>query len=441
MVLSAAYVLFGIVLLVVFLLLLLAQEPSLKIYVDKHGIGGVRSTLSSKLKVFTLNFNSEIILVDNEFKLRDLRSARIIKWIKEQDPDVIFICEGWNTKTSPSVVEDIGKAIDYDFHYILNLGLPGFGNDSSGILCRKSLQMDSIITGNLSGSSFSIGDRKNWIIPFGVITSFVGCRIHVFDPETQQNVSVFCYGTHLLGNSAIQITDLLQKIEIHIHSIEPESNYPNRLLMGDFNTSPDDPILMKEILPKNDWQDCWLISGDGSSGNTFCSDPNSNTYNPFTLGAGQFPIQNIPLPNTRFDYIFLKSNDLESLCTEKVFESALEGVWMSDHAAVLSTFQLKSKKNINHLIIDDALIQSLNPEEMIQINITGLKGFTISNNTKESSMHFQIIPKNKNNTVFPTNSVTIPPATVASFILYGQGLYRSKLQVNNQSFRIDLIQA
>src|SRR4051812_4011314 len=77
--------------------------------------------ITSRLfKVLELNFNSEIVACDDrDEKIRDRRFAAMIEYIKQEDPDVILLNEGWNYQDHPSVAIPLAAATGYNYHYRL----------------------------------------------------------------------------------------------------------------------------------------------------------------------------------------------------------------------------------------------------------------------------------------------------------------------------------
>jgi endonuclease/exonuclease/phosphatase family metal-dependent hydrolase len=307
-------------------------------------IGWARPALAlpggKTLKVLSLNFNAEIFLSDRDQRIQAMRIPRILQWIRQNDPDVVLIQEAWSFHADPSVALTLGRALNYDVAYRLDMGAPGFMYDSVAILAKKSLHMSEEKDIVLPHSAKFSGDGKTWVIVTGAVTVAVGVVVRLPD-----GTPVWVYTSHLGGaNDAErkdQLTAMDQAIRGHVAQDHADWNTAHVIAGGDLNSYPDYPSI--QYMKSQGYEDTWAAAHPElvSTGDeiTDCGDPTSAYFNPFAIGAGMFPSQNDPGSRAcgKIDYIFAHGPDHRTLASTVTFTSPTEGLWMSDHYGVLST--------------------------------------------------------------------------------------------------------
>lgn len=148
--------------------------------------------------------------------------------------------------------------------------------------------------------------------------------------------------THLnwkLHEANVRIEQVHAIVE-HVDRLAPEGTRTlPAVLVGDFNAEPDSDEIrfLKGFHVSNGkstfFADAWHWSGDGSPGYTF------DRRNPFAAISHE--------PPRRIDYIFKRGLDaqhrLEPVRTEVVFDTAINGVFASDHFGLVSELELSDE--------------------------------------------------------------------------------------------------
>jgi len=290
------------------------------------------------LKTLTLNFNSEEVLQDKSSQIRDARFKSIQEWVKQNEPDIIFIQEGWNYHGMPSVIVPLAKIIDYDYAYRVGEGIPFLLADSSGILVKKSLHLTQTRNFELPYGKSEIGNGGGWVLPLGANSYAVGGRITLEDGS-----SLYAYSTHLISNgdtgavaglNAIHQTILNQALS---NGENPENM--RSIIAGDFNSKPNDPglIAIKSLGYRDTFAEAHPGLETAENSCTLCMDPHSVYFNPVTISPAQFPKQAEIGGNDRIDYILARGPQIKTLASTVVFTKPIHHVWMSDHMGVMST--------------------------------------------------------------------------------------------------------
>lgn len=293
------------------------------------------STLKpQKLKVLTLNFNSEVASTDHQSRLRDLRFQAILDWIAIHDPDVILMQEAWNFHNDPSVAQSIARAAGYDVTYNIGMGFPGIFWDGDAILAKKKYHMAGTRTWTLQPSSPYLGDGKSWVIELGSVTYGLIGRLTLEDGKP-----VYVVDTHLIGATAQdrdqQTADLLLKVKQSVEDDGVDFNQAKIILGGDLNSSPTD--LLNVRLKDAGFVDTWEQLHPGVPNPTDCSDPTQREFNPMSI-AVSFPDQSDEDSDDPSDYLFYRGQRLVGLGITRVFTVPFEGVWMSDHYGLVATY-------------------------------------------------------------------------------------------------------
>lgn len=397
------------------------------------------SNAPQALKVFTLNFNSEVVLHDTNYRLRDLRFPAILDWLRQNDPDVIFIQEGWNYRHSASIVSDIAKALGYDFTYRLDMGAPLLMYDSNGILAKKSLQMFDRKNFKLPKSALDFGDGKNWIVVTGSVSYGISAKLRLSNGET-----VYVVTTHLIDDSpndrADQVLALNHWIEKVIKKDHGDPAKAKIIIAGDMNSTPDS--LPVQTYLQLGYRDSWATAHPGIPGLTECSDPTLPNFNPYTIGVRQFPDQSTIDGDNRIDYVFTRGDGIQVLAETDVLTGPFDGVWMSDHFGLLATLSVNGTMtnpvanpirdtqdidkpeilNLTEKLLDCDSIDCLAP--LLELTVRGPHGFVVFNNTHHDA-HFQIQGPGF---IFPSSEVTLDEGHVGSFSILQDGIYSVSIE-------------
>jgi endonuclease/exonuclease/phosphatase family metal-dependent hydrolase len=289
----------------------------------------------SPLKILTFNFNSEDVPNDSDYVIRDLRFNALTSWIKQNNPDVVFLQEAWNYRNVPSVGLAIAEATGYDVAYYLGEGFKGILLDSNVILTKKSLSMTSVQYTKLPHSADSLGDGKTWVIPFGAVTWAITAKVSLSDGQ-----AVYLATSHLIGSSTSDRGDQAKAIDTTLRAQVAADglawSQANVVIAGDFNSIPSDPG--PTYLMANGYQDSFTVNHPGDTSCTNCGDPAAPWFDPIEIGAGLFPSQASEDGSFRFDYIFYHSPNYVPLASTLTFSKPVGGTWMSDHYGIASTF-------------------------------------------------------------------------------------------------------
>ena len=293
------------------------------------------------IKTVSLNFNSETVPEDFRSRLRDRRINAMISWMKQNSPDLIFIEEGWNHRGSPSIVKSLAEAMGYTYHYRLTMGVNGLLMDSNGILLRPGFEIEDAATFKLAHASPTLGDGKTWIVSLGSTSWGVGAKI-----KTPGGNTLYAYATHLIGKTEAKRRDQVKSLHDAIeHQIFAQGEDPAQakiLIAGDLNETPDSSTLnaLRSLGYQDSFKEAHPEARDISQVCTFCGNPFNDSYNPMTLAPNQVPAQSAIEGDLRIDYILSKGPEIRSRASTIVFTEPLNGVWMSDHYGLETTFEL-----------------------------------------------------------------------------------------------------
>ncbi len=305
---------------------------------------------ASPLKVLTLNFNAEIVVEDQSHFIRDHRFQALVDWIQQNDPDLVFIVEGWNFHQAASVIPELAKAVGYDVHYRLSMGIPGLVMDSDGILVKKKFNLRDPSADLLPHSTWSLGDGIHWLFTPGTVSRAVGGLLTLEDGSP-----LFAYSAHLVASSQPQRDDQILALDeiVKTHALKQgmDPKKVNVLLAGDFNSEPN-ALGIQKLVQERGYVDVFKVMHPEIETCTYCADPNSPNFDPMTNAPGQFPPQNTPDHNQRIDYIFAKGGDLKGsrdvttlvpLAATLTFTSTINQVWMSDHFGIAATLSFNAE--------------------------------------------------------------------------------------------------
>ena len=290
------------------------------------------------LKTLTLNFNSETTIQDRAFKIRDVRFKAMQEWVKQNDPDIIFVQEGWNYRGAPSVIIPLAHAIGYDYAYRVGEGIPFLLADSNGILVKKSLHLSQARNFELPYGKPEIGNGSGWIFPLGANSYAVGGRITLRDGS-----SMYVYSTHLISNGQVGAVAGLEAIHLEVMNQAiangEDTDKTRSIIAGDFNSKTNDPALV--AIRAFGYQDTFAQAhpslDTAENACTMCMDPMSVYFNPMSISPAQFPKQATIGGNERIDYLLTRGPEIRTLASTMVFTQPLHDVWMSDHMGVMST--------------------------------------------------------------------------------------------------------
>jgi len=295
---------------------------------------------SELLKVATLNFNDEMTPEDTHSEMRDLRFQSMTEWIQNNQPDIVFIEEGWSYHNYPSVVAPLAEATGYSYTYRLTMGVNGILLDSNGVLVKNTFRWDEKYDYKLAHSSASLGNGKTWIVSLGSSSWGIGGRV-----TSPAGNPLYLYATHLIASTDAQRADSLvslhQGIEGEIVGNGESAAQANIFIAGDFNSDPGSAVL-NQILNLG-YKDTFDLAHPGMTTQaacTLCSNPLTTEFNPMTIAPGQLPAQNEESGNDRIDYIIAKSPKATVLASTLIFTERQNGIWMSDHFGVMSTILL-----------------------------------------------------------------------------------------------------
>lgn len=406
------------------------------------------SAFASPLKVLQLNFNSEEVPNDSNYFVRDLRFASIVQWIKENDPDLVLIQEGWNYRTDPAIGVAIARAVGYDVAYRIGMGFPGYMLDSNALLAKKSLQMAGERDIKLPHSAPEIGDGKTWAVGFGAVTWAVGVTLTLPNGE-----HLYAYTSHLIGSTTQDRADQLKAIDSDLHSRVAANgdswDKAHVILGGDFNSAPQETG--PAWLVQEGYVDSFNFVHPGDTSCTDCADPSYPYFNPTTVGAGLVPNQADETDSARYDYIFSHGPGLKPLSSTLIFTVPYGGIWMSDHYGVVSTFGDESDPVVGGPVHDPdnpiAATQLLNlgndpflcsdsweqnqdcASDLGSVTVDGPRGFTVQN---RSDFYVEVEITGPGH-ILTNPEAPLNPGEAASFSFTEEGDYRYTIRNNVQS--------
>ncbi|MBI3555895.1 MAG: endonuclease/exonuclease/phosphatase family protein [Deltaproteobacteria bacterium] len=290
---------------------------------------------SHLLRVLSLNFNAEMVPNDIDSRLRDGRFRALLDWVGVNHPDVILLQEGWNYHGDPSVAITLARALHWDMDYRLDMGAPGFLYDSVAILAKKSLHLSEVQAIELPHSAHSIGDGKNWVLVTGAVSYGVGGRITLADGE-----SAYLYTTHLVGDTDSDKRDQMLALNSAIQA-QVEKNggvwgTTKVITGGDLNSPPGS--LLDQAIRSAGYTDAWEVNHPTDPGFTDCANVTDACFNPMELGGYLFPDQAGENSSGRIDHLYALGRGISPLASTIVFNLPINGVWMSDHYGLLTTY-------------------------------------------------------------------------------------------------------
>lgn len=405
------------------------------------------SHASELIKVASWNFNSEVVPEDRASALREHRFEALVNWVNAQSPDIIFIEEGWNFRGYPTVAIPLADAVGYELTYRLTMGLNGFLLDSNAVLIKKGFHFDETHNFKLPHHAPTIGNGSSWIVSLGATSWGVGGRI-----TTPKGNPVYAYATHLIASKEAERADDLQGLHALIEQeITDRGENPAEasiVIAGDFNAHPESSVL-SSILEKG-YADTFAGAHPSYSPEeacTECSDPTSPLFNPLTIGPGEFPAQNDINGNEHIDYVLVKAKNYLPLASTLIFTEPMNGVWMSDHYGVMSTFLFGLKGDDLVQAIANPERDETRPREASQIvevtddNLTcdedgcwhDLPDLLASTATGVTyinhSTHKIKVVINGDADIWPRNFAKLPPGKVAAFF-FGSGAHHFDYEIS-----------
>ncbi|MGZ3689165.1 MAG: endonuclease/exonuclease/phosphatase family protein, partial [Bdellovibrionota bacterium] len=319
----------------------------------------------------------------------------------------------------------------------------GYMYDSDAVLAKKSLRLSGQKNLKLPHSALDIGDGKSWIIVTGAVSYAVGVRLTLPGGEP-----IYAYSTHLVASSEADRRDQLASLNSALQKRVSEEggdwSTAKVILGGDFNSGPKAPGPL--FMRAQGYQDTWLsahASEAADPGFTNCMQWWTACYNPFTLGSGQFPEQDLPDPDTRIDYIYTHGKGMTVRSSAVEFTSPYDGVWMSDHYGVVSTIGVD--EGADAIAVANVPPQSALPppaflnvtEDLFECDdwrygcratlaetvVEGSRGLTIRDGTKgELNIHIRGPGR-----VFTSPDAQLSDGQYASFVFDRAGIYTLKM--------------
>lgn len=385
-------------------------------------------TTPTQLKVLTLNFNSENFLNDPTFQVRDLRFEGLKKWVKENDPDIILLEEAWSYRGEWSVARTIARAIGYDISTRLEMGFFDLFFEADAVLAKKSLQMSEPFAIKLPHSAWEIGNGNTWVIELGSVSYAVGAKLTLANGEP-----VFVYVSHLTGNTPADRGDQAQAIVADAQTRSKAAGVgwdkANVIIGGDLNSRPTDPAA--QAILHSEFMDTFEAAHPGDSSCSLCEIPESAWFNPFTIAPGQVPSQATDQEYSRVDYIFSHSRHFLPLASTLTFTAPYNGIWMSDHYGVTTTFANYRDSGFPNPTHDSpesiapAAVQKITPEMLVcphhypgdcsmdlpDLTVDGPRGIAVENRS-EQPIFVEIYGRGK---VYANNSASLNPGEQAAF--------------------------
>ena len=163
-----------------------------------------------------------------------------MQWVKDNDPDVLFLEEAWSYRSDPTVALTLARTLGYDLAYRLEMGFPDFFYEADAVLAKKSLHMSGEKDLKLPHSAWEIGNGKTWVIPFGGVSYAVGVVLTLADGEPDACLRdpfdrLYDFGSsrsgagHPGGRASPRKEDGIDWEDAHV------------VIGGDFNSYPTDP--------------------------------------------------------------------------------------------------------------------------------------------------------------------------------------------------------
>jgi endonuclease/exonuclease/phosphatase family metal-dependent hydrolase len=401
-------------------------------------------TQSGGLKYLTLNFNDEIVLADGGEVLRDMRFKAITDWVEKNQPDVITMQEVWNYRGHPSVATVLGQELGYDVAYRLGVGVPGLEYDSNAILAKKKFHMSGEEDTKLPHSAISIGNGKGWIIALGAATWSIGVKLTMDDGKP-----LYVYTSHLLGDTPKLRGDQFRAIQALIKKRLAKDGISwdeaRVIFSGDTNSEPTEPG--PKFMVAEGYADTWAETHPGDPGLTDCSLPESDWFNPMSIGGRQFPSQNDEGIDERIDYVFAHGDAVSPRASTLEFTRPYMGVWMSDHYGLFATLGGDPNVHLANLARDSeetgtpTEIRTIGDElwdcdhspetyagvcdrELPEATVTGPRGFTFLNR----SSYVAEVTFDGPGPVFTSKHATLDPKEQGTFVFVVDGDYKYRVE-------------
>ena len=412
-------------------------------------------TPAQALKVLTLNFNDEDVLLDPDNQVKDFRFEALVNWVKQNDPDIILMQEVWEYRGDASVGITLAQALGYDLNYRLDMGAPLLLYDSNVILAKKSLKMKNLAPLKLPHSALELGDGKTWIISLGTISYAIGSRLTLNNGEP-----LYVYTSHLIAENDSERNDQIKAVDRRIRKQlkKDGQNYSTAKIIfgGDLNAHTDTDGI--QYLLKNGYQDTWSQAHPGDTSCTNCANPLESYFNPFTIGANQFPDQSDETISERIDYIFAKGVGQKTLASTLTFTSPQSGIWMSDHYGLVSVIGMggtpegdypNPTRDFMNPIADATVLKAddtlfgCNPDDrskpcsvaLPEIEVTSVRGLALLNQSKQG-LEFHIRGPGK---IYTDKDADLDSGDVAAFTFSTPGDFKYTIENDDGVKRHGLI--
>ncbi|MDR3608164.1 MAG: endonuclease/exonuclease/phosphatase family protein [Oligoflexia bacterium] len=385
------------------------------------------------LKILTLNFNSEEVVNDSDFFVRDLRFRGLKQWVLENDPDIILLQEAWTYHRDHSVSISLARAIGYDVSFQLEMGFLHLFDEADAVLTKKSLAVSEKRAIKLPHSAPELGNGKTWVIAFGAVSYAVKAKLKLPNGEP-----LYAYSTHLTGSSASDRADQANAIIDDARASAARDGVPweqaHVIVGGDFNSAPDElaPLAMERA----GFVDTFDAAHPGDPSCSLCEQPDQPWFNPFTIAPGQFPSQASDSDYDRIDYVFSHEPELKPIASTLTFTAPYRGVWMSDHYGVTSILAPVESYGVENPIHDysgeiaPTVIQTVTSETLYgpgplpPLYVNGPRGVSIEN---RSDIHIDIFMDGPGY-IFSNSRASLDRGQQASFTFDTPGDYTYVIQ-------------
>lgn len=241
------------------------------------------------------------------------RLPLIREGLRALDADVIGLQEVLGFPGMPSQADEIAQGLGYHVHHVPAWHVGGGLTFGNAILSKYPL---------VDGASLPLPS------PEGLDTRTVAfARVEAPHGPMPVFVTHLTYQLHLGHSRCEQVRALIE----HVKVLAPVDG-PPPVLMGDFNADPDSDEMryLRGMTPLGGtsvyFADCWTATGNTSPGYTY---DRRNTY---ALRSRE--------PSRRIDYIYVRGPDRslrgEPLSARLALDECVDGVWPSDHFAVVA---------------------------------------------------------------------------------------------------------
>jgi endonuclease/exonuclease/phosphatase family metal-dependent hydrolase len=229
------------------------------------------------------------------------------------EPDIVALQEVLGFTGMPSQADEIAAGLGWNVHHVPAWHIGGGLTFGNAILSRHPL----VDTQSLPLPS-----------PPGVDTRTVAfARVDLPHGPAPVFATHLTFQTHL-GHARCQ---QVRALTDHVARLAPTDG-PPPILVGDFNAEPDSDEMrfLRGLTPLGGesvyFADCWLVSGRTDPGFTYSRE------NPYALRSRE--------PSKRIDYIYVRGPGKhlvgEPIRAELALHEPTEGVWPSDHFAVVA---------------------------------------------------------------------------------------------------------